>query len=241
MATEPAHYMNGQPEDFGDLFPATTPRQHCSIPANWTSPLTCQWIFRNSTVHLESQMLLLAGLTHRWFATFIDDDGRELKSTQNVLEERESLRWQIELFEPATRGSNTELEAMYECCRWASLMLLAVERLCAPMHIAAKHMRIRPSLTKRLRTTNLSNLWGTYRGLLFWVATICHFAFAERCFALLITTLFARFTQEAATLDCFSDITITPLKRLKQFESLCCRLESWNQDIVIHSRIPTRD
>ena len=141
----------------------------------------------------------------------------------NAQEERLNLRERIECFLPIPGTSNLEAEAMYESCRWASLMLLEVEKLSVPIYVAAKHVQIRPRLIKRLRMTDLSNLWGIRKGLLFWVAAICHFATAGQCFPLLTTTVFARFAPQMAMLDCCSDVAIKPLRRLKQFESLCCR------------------
>jgi hypothetical protein len=120
------------------------------------------------------------------------------------------------------RESTIEAEAMYECCRWGSLVLLAMEQLSVPIHVAAKHVRIQPRLVRRLRMTDLSNLWGVRRGLLFWVVTICHFATAKQCFPLLCTALLARFSQEIAMRECCAEIGIKPLRRLKQLESLCC-------------------
>lgn len=108
-------------------------------------------------------------------------------------------------------------------CRWASLMPLAVEKLRISIHVAAKHVRIRPRLIKRLRTTDLSNLWDARKGLLFWVVAICYSATAGQCFPLLTRTVFARFTPQMAMSDCCSEIAIKPLRRLKLFESSCCR------------------
>jgi hypothetical protein len=222
-AIEPANPLNTPLEDFGDLFPAAGPCEHCFIPANWISPLTCRWLDQTPETPVESQLLLLTGLTHRWLATFLDGDSHEVMPTQILLEERAKLRQKIVSFPPVAGSSHIESEAMYECCRWASLILLAVEKLRVPVHVAAKHVRIQPRLVRRLRMTDLANLWGIRKGLLFWVAATCHFATFGQCFPLLCTTLFARFTQEIAMLDYCSEIALKPLRRLKEFESLCCR------------------
>jgi hypothetical protein len=206
-----------------DLFPNTDPCENCSIPSQWISPLTCQWLEEFATIDAEIQMLLLAGLTHRWLATFFDKHGHGLMPTKQLLEERSSLRQTIERFLPMGKVSSMEAEAMYESCRWASLVLLNVEKLRIPIRVAAKHVRIQPRLIRCLRMTNLSNLWCNHKGLLFWVASICQFATAGQCFPLLCTTLYARFVQEIAMTDCCSEIAIKPLKRLKHFESLCCQ------------------
>jgi len=224
MAIEAGNPLN-TPGNVGDLFLATGPCENCSLPAEWTSPLTCQWFDETSTTYVETQMLLLAGLMHKWLSTFLDGDSQIKVPTQVLLEERTSLRDRIEGFVPVARTSNMEADAMYESCRWASLVLLAVEKLSVPIHVVAKHVRIRPRLITRLRITDLSNLWGTCKGLLFWVNAICHFATAGQCFPLLCETLFARFVQEVAMSDSCSEIAIKPLRRLKQFESLCCRSE----------------
>jgi hypothetical protein len=230
MAIEVANHLNAPVPDVGDLFPATNPCENCSIPVYWTSPLTCQWFDKTSGTYVEAQMMLLAELAHRWLATFFDRHIRGLVLNKDLLEERANLRQQMERIMPMARTTNTESEAMYECCRWASLMLLAVEKLSIPIHVAAKHVRIQPRLIRCLRMTDLANLWGIHKGLLFWVASICHFATDGVCFPLLSTTLFARFVHEIAMSDLPSEIAIKPLKRLKQFESLCCRPKPANQD-----------
>jgi len=167
-------------------------------------------------------MLLLAGLVHGWLATFLDRDSNRMVSSGELLEERASLRQRIEGFLPMARNSNVEAEARYECCRWASLILLAVDKLSIPILVAAKHVRFSPRLTQCLRMTDLPQLWGIRKGLLFWVTAVCHFATVGQCYPLLCTALLARFSQEFAMSDCCSETAIKPLRKLKQFESLCC-------------------
>ena len=223
MAIEAADHLYTPFDRVEDLFPPTNPCGSCSIPPQWRSPLTCQWLQEISTSHVETQMLLLAELTHRWLATFFDRDSCEVAPNRKAQEQLANLRERIERFSPTAGASNTEAEAMYESCRWASLMLLTVEKLSVPIHVAAKYVRIKPRLIKRLRMTDLSNLWRNRKGLLFWVAAVCHFATGGQCFPLLTTTVFARFAPQMAMLDCCSEIAIKPLRRLKLFESLCCR------------------
>ena len=207
--------------DVEDLFPAVNPCENCFIPHPWTSPLTCLWLHASTTTPPETPMLLLVHLVHRWLTTLLDRNGQGILPSAKLLEERRNLRRRIELFEPAPRDSN-EAEAMYECCRWASLILLTTEELSIPMCVAAKIVRIQPRLVTRLRTTNLSNFWGAHKGLLLWVVAICHVVTVNQCFPLLSTAMMARFAQEMAMSEYCSEIAIKPLKRLKQFESLCC-------------------
>jgi hypothetical protein len=222
-AIDSAHHFNTPFADVGKLFPATDSCGNCSIPAYWCSPLTCQWPDEPFETPPERQTLLLTGLTHGWLATFLDKDGEEIVITEALRENRAVLRQRIERFMPAEKGLSSETDSMYEACRWASLMLLAVEKHKIPMYLVAKVVRIRPRLVKRLRMTNLTDLWGTRRGLLFWVVTTCHFATAGECFPFLCSALLARCTQEMAMLGCCSEISVKPLRRLKLFESLCCR------------------
>jgi hypothetical protein len=225
MAIEAATHQNTPFSDAGELvFTSTDPCERCSIPLDWISPLACQWLDVTSTIYAEAQMLLLAGLVHEWLATYLDKGKCGLLPTKKLLEKRASLKHRIEVFIPLRGTSNIEEEAMYECCRWASLILLAVEKFKVPIHVAAKHVQIQPRLVRRLRMTDLSNLWGIRKGLLFWVAALCHFATAGQCFPLIFTTLLARLAQDIAMSDCYSEIAIKPLKRLRQFEILCCRL-----------------
>ncbi len=223
MAIETADHLHTPFDRVEDLFPPTNPCRSCSIPPQWRSPLTCQCVQEISAPYVETQMLLLAELTHRWLATFLDIDRCDMAPNLEAQEELANLRERIERFSLIAGASSTEAEAMYESCRWASLILLAVEKLSIPIHVATKYVRDKPRLIKRLRMTDLSNLWGNHKGLLFWVAAVCHFASAGQCFPLLTTALFARFAPQMATLDCCSEIAIMPLRRLKLFESLCCR------------------
>lgn len=222
MTIESANHMTTPLLDVRDFSTATVPSKHCSIPAHWTSPLTCQWLDETDTTPVERQMLLLATLVHRWLATFLGKDSNQFVPTEGLLQERASLRQLIEGFLPMAMNRNVEAEARYECCRWASSILLAVDKLSIPIHVAAKQVRISPRLTVCLRMTDLSQLWGNRRGLLFWVTIICHFATVGHCYNLLCTALLARFSQEIATSDCCSETAISPLTRLKRFESLCC-------------------
>ena len=222
MALESAHYLDTPLLEVGIQFPNTFPCVDCSLPAEWTSPLTCQWSAEKATSAIDKQMILLAGLMYKWLGTFLDGDCNTPVATKDLLQERSRLREGIEAFDPVSKTSCCEIEAMYECCRWASLVLLKVEKLSTPIYMAARYVRIQPRLTRRLRMTNLSNLWGNYRGLLFWVAAVCGFATAGQCFPLLCTTLLARMAQEIAMLECCPEVGIKALKRLKFFESMCC-------------------
>ena len=167
-------------------------------------------------------MLQLASLVHRWLATFLDCDSQRVVATTEVLDERSRLRQTIELFVPAAATSTSESAAMYECCRWASMIMLAVEKLGRPIHVTAKQIRLRPRLCRRLHQTNLTALWGKYKGLLFWVTAVCHFATAGQCFPLMGTALFAQISQELAMSELCEKLAIKPLKRLKGFERMCC-------------------
>lgn len=171
-------------------------------------------------------MLLLTRLVHKWLATFLDKDNHPLALTNELLQKRDALRQNIESFGPAARGFSVEAEAMYECCRRASSVLLAAERRHIPIYAAAKHVEGRPKLTKLFRQTDLANLWGNHRGLLFWVAATCQFATAGQCFPLLCTTLLARLVQELSMSSIYAEIAVNSLKRLKQFDYSCCYIES---------------
>jgi hypothetical protein len=222
MALEAANHLHTPLYSVDSLFPITEPCKTCAIPADWTSPLSCQWLHETSTENIETQTLLLAVLVSTWLRTFLDENSQIMIPSNKSLEERADLRMKIENSVLVVKKSNPEAVAMYECCRWASMILLAVEKLCIPIHLAAKQVRIRPKLVRRLRMTDLSSLWGNRKGLLLWVTITCQFSTAGQCFPLLCTTILARMTQEIAMSDCCSDIAIKPLKRLKTFESLCC-------------------
>ena len=222
--TEAGNHQNTTLEDLKGLFPTTDPcTDRCSFPAIWSSPLTCRWSNEtNSKTSTEAQMLSLADLTHQWLATFLDRDGQGRIATNELLEERTNLRRRIELLQPTSEMSSIEAEAMYESCRWATLILLSVEKLHIPIRVAPEYVADEPRLISRLRKTDLSSLWGCRKGLLFWIVAVCHFSSAGKCLPLLCTTLFAQFSQELAMSDACLEIAIKPLRRLKQFEILCC-------------------
>jgi hypothetical protein len=229
VAFDAANQLNTPLLNVESLFPAVAQCRSCSIPADWSSPLTCQWIRGISTAHAEAPMLLLAELVSAWLATFLTGDSQIIVPTKRLLENRTNLRQKIERCVPAAKTSNIEALAMFECCRWASMILLAVDKMGIPIHVAARHVRIQPRLVRRLRMTDLSTLWGSHKGLLFWVTATCYFATARQCFPLLCTTILAPFTQAMAMSDCCSEIVIKPLRRLKTFEGLCCDLGTPNQ------------
>ena len=225
MGVDAAHCPNTPLADVEKLFPTTRPCENCPIPPAWASPLTCKWVDNASTTQSGTQMLLLAGLMHRWLATFLDGDSHEMVATKPLLEERANLRQQIESFKPVAQTSTSEADSMYESCRWASLVLLAVGKQSIPIHIAGKQERLRPRLAKRLRMTDLSSLWGSHRGLLLWVMAVCYFVTAGKCFPLMCTTIWTRLGHEMAMSPYCSEIAIKQLKRLKTFESICCPTE----------------
>jgi len=104
-------------------------------------------------------MLLLTSLMHRWLATFLDEDGHRLMTTETLLEERAGLRQRVEQFEPMSRvTTSVETAAMYESCRWASLILLSVEKMRIPIHVVPKHVPDEPRLVASLRKMDLSYL-----------------------------------------------------------------------------------
>ncbi|KAL7794938.1 hypothetical protein V8C43DRAFT_321688 [Trichoderma afarasin] len=229
MAIGDADCLHTTPPEIKKLFSATTPCQGCTVPEQWISPLTplaSQWQEDSSTVYNESPLMLLTALMQKWLATFLDENDQLLPLTQELLQKRADLREKIESFAPATMKSNAEEEAMYECCRHVTSMLLTAEKLRIPIHAAAKHVESKLNLTKSFRQTDLTNLWGRHKGLLFWVAATCQFATASQCSPLLYTTLLARLVQELSMSDVYTEIALGSLKRLKQFESLCCYQES---------------
>lgn len=229
MAIGDADCLHTTPPEIKKLFSATTPCQGCTVPEQWISPLTplaSQWQEDSSTVYNESPLMLLTALMQKWLATFLDENDQLLPLTQELLRNRADLREKIETFAPAITKSSVEEEAMYECCRLVTSMLLTAEKLRISIHAASKHVESKINLTNSFRQTDLTNLWGRHKGLLFWVAATCQFATASQCSPLLYTTLLARLVQELSMSNIYTEIALASLKRLKQFESLCCYQES---------------
>ncbi|KAL7949265.1 hypothetical protein V8C42DRAFT_361842 [Trichoderma barbatum] len=222
IAIEAADFVYAPPADIGTLFPVTGSCQKYTVSEEWVSPLTCQWVEGASTAYNETQMLLLTRLVHKWFATFVDENNDPLTITNNILQRRAKLREEIESFGPAIMNANAEEEAMYECCRQVTSILLVAEKLRIPIYVATNHVESKPKLTKLFHQTNLANLWGRHKGLLFWVAATCQFATTGQCFPLLCTTLFARLVQELSMSNIYAEVAINSLRRLKQFESSYC-------------------
>ena len=102
-------------------------------------------------------MLSLTGLTHSRVATFFSEESYNTTPTPSTLEKRVRLRESLSRFPPIIKTSITT-EAMYAPCRWAGLMMLAVESLHILIHLAVQHVRIQPRLIKRLHTTNLAKI-----------------------------------------------------------------------------------
>jgi hypothetical protein len=241
MAMEPGFYHDTLFAGIEDLCLEPSSCKDPSFPSQWMSPLTYIWNVESSGQHVEASMLLLAKLMHSWLATFLDENNDHRVPNKDLLEERAALRQKVENFVPMARASNIEAESAYESCRWASLVLLAVEKLGIPIHVAAKIVCIQPRLVKRLRMTDLSDLWGARKGLLLWVVAICNFATAGQCFPILCGTLLARFTQVIAMSNYCSEIAIEPMRRLKQFESLCYCPERTSQVTGTLPQLPTQN
>ncbi|KAL7917986.1 hypothetical protein ACQKWADRAFT_324188 [Trichoderma austrokoningii] len=224
IALEAPNHLYTPLEDVEKLFPATDSSQQHAIPEDWMSPMTPQQANRTPVTHIEAQLLLLTSFTHKWLSTFLGVDNAILSLTDEILQERAVLYQRIKSFEPATEVNYSEAEAMYECCRRISLVLLAVAKEHIPIHAAVKHMEEKPNITKLLRMTDLPSLWGNHKGLLFWVAITVQFATARQCFPLLSTTLLAPLVQELSMSKVCAEVAVSSLKRLKIFENLCCGL-----------------
>ncbi|KAL6886844.1 hypothetical protein GGI43DRAFT_275340 [Trichoderma evansii] len=224
IALEATDHLYTPLKDVEKLFPAIGSCQQNAIPEEWISPITYQQADKSPATHIESQLLLLISLIHKWLLTFLDKDSTVLTLTDEVLRERATLCQRIESFEPATENSSNETEIIYECCRRVSLIFLTVAKRNIPIHVAAKHVQNRPKITKLLRMTDLTGLWGNHKGLLFWVAATVQFATARQCFPLLSTTLLAPLVQELSMSKACAEAAVNSLKRLKTFESLCCGL-----------------
>lgn len=224
IALEAIDHLYTQLEDVEKLFPTIGSCQQYAIPEEWMSPIIYQQADKTPATHVEAQLLLLTSLLNKWLSTFLDKDNGILTLTDEVLQERAALRQRIESFEPATGNGSSETEIIYECCRRISLILLIVAERNIPIHAAAQHVENKPNITKLLRMTDLPGLWGNYKGLLFWVAVTVQFATAKQCFPLLSTTLLAPLVQELSMSTACAEAAVNSLKRLKKFESLCCRL-----------------
>jgi hypothetical protein len=209
-------------QDVERLFPAISSSQQYAIPEEWMSPITHEQADKTPKTHIEAQLVLLTNLVYQWLSTFLDKDSAILATTEEILQERAALRQRIKSFEPAAESGSSETEIIYECCRRVGLILLAVAERNMPIHSAARHVENKPSLTKLLRMTDLSGLWGSRRGLLFWIAVTVQFATARQGFPLLSTTLLAPLVQELAMSKASTEAAVNSLKRLKVFESLCC-------------------
>lgn len=222
IALEATDHLYTPLEDVDKLFPTISSYQQCAIPDEWTSPITHQQADTIPTTRIEAQLLLFTNLVHMWLSTFLDKENAMSALTDEILQKRAAIRQRIESFEPATENGSSDTEIIYECCRRAGLILLAVAERKMPFHVAAKHVENKPSITKLLRMTDLPGLWGNRKGLLFWVAATLQFATARQCFPLLSTTLLAHLVQELSMSTACAEAAVNSLKRLKMFESLCC-------------------
>jgi hypothetical protein len=187
----------------------------------WKSPLSIRWHDIHARTCLETPIAALGRLMHSWVATFLDETNREVDPTEMVLRRRLDLRGEIEHFIGVVVPVKNAETAMLACCQWATSIMLKVDRHSIPISKAAQMTRMRPRLVGCLRLTNLSNMWDDRRGMLFWVAAICHRATAGQCFPLLTTALQARFAHVMALSERYHAIGITSLTRLYLFERRC--------------------
>jgi hypothetical protein len=188
----------------------------------WMSPMTTWWLDQQARTCLETPERALGRMLWSWVATFLLEDGQPCPVTSEVLEKRQCLRREIEHFIGVKIQVKNAQTAMLACCQWAATIMLKVDRHRMSISDAAFDTPIKPRLVTCLRMTDLSSLWDSNRGMLFWVVTICHRATAGRCFPLLSSALLARFAHESALSEHYHDVALIPLSRLDTFESLSC-------------------
>lgn len=187
----------------------------------WTSPFTAEWLDESAETGVETLTDVLGRLMHGWIATFLDKDDEAIESTEQILRQR--LWFRHKLCQHMEKDTVRMPEgAVYASCRWAASLILKAEQLRVSFYVAAQEITMQPRLVKCLRMTDLVNLWGNQRGLLFWVTSVCHLATSEHCYPLLSTGLYAQFAHEMALTEEIYERGLKPLKRLRKFEEICC-------------------
>jgi hypothetical protein len=167
-------------------------------------------------------MLALGRMMHAWIATFLDSDNSTVEDAWLLLEERLRLGRKIEHFVGVAVTVTDAETAMLSCCQWAAMVMLKSDRHRLSLWEAARQTPTRPRLVTTLRMTDLGNLWGPYKGMLYWVVSVCHRSTSGRCFPLLTTALLSRLAHVLALSEHYAAIGLTPLTRLAEFEHMCC-------------------
>lgn len=197
-----------------ELFSAPCPADAC-----WSSPIfgsSTSLQSRPENTQLQSRCLELAVAVRDWFKQYKKSRRRmpnELDFVRGRLEHKLSARYQIESF-----GGSIEAFAVYDSCYIAaSLMTEASDRSCS-LAAAAAFVPRAAELPSILKRTDLIHLWGELRGMLYWVALICHIISRRSRGRKISTFILAHFTQVFAS---SSDIPIaaalTPIKELLEY------------------------
>ncbi|KPI45034.1 uncharacterized protein AB675_2290 [Cyphellophora attinorum] len=189
---------------------------------DWLSPLATEWNDLKARTCLETPMHALGRMMQAWLATFLDSDHTSKEDAWLLLEERLRLGRKIEHFVGVAVTVTGAETAMLSCCQWAAMVMLKSDRHRISLWQAARQTPTRPRLVTTLRMTDLGTLWGPYKGMLYWVVSVCHRSTSGKCFPLLTTALLSRLAHVLALSEQYEAIGLTPLTRLAEFEHMCC-------------------
>lgn len=189
---------------------------------SWASPLTTQLIDdAHCFIITEPPITALPRLIRAWISTFLDHNDLSVQPAPTILHKRLELRHSLESFVLHSDPIVTSETAVFACCWWAASVMLNAEKSQISLADSADRIHMQPRLTKCLRATDLANLWGARKGLLFWVVSVCHVVTTDRCLPLLTTALYAHFAHEMALDLSLCRAGVLQLRKLRAFDKLC--------------------
>lgn len=192
----------------------------CAVDPAWFSPIYCPFgIYtgpRSSCNTVEKHLVILVKGVQNWLITFINPKrGDILGQRYQRLQELQAL---LANESPIYQPSSHQTLPIYNACRLTAKVMLEVEARHISLCYAAEMIPEALMLPELLRQTDFTNLWGDFKGLLYWVATICHITAPRKHCRLTSTTILAHVTHSVSISNCAIEAVVGPIQTLLKFE-----------------------
>lgn len=192
----------------------------CAVDPAWYSPIYCPFgIYtgpRSSYNVVEKHLLILVQGVQNWLITFIFPRRRDILGERyQRLQELQAL---LANGSPVNQPSLHQTLPIYNACRLTAKVMLEVEARQLSLCYAAEIIPDALMLPELLRQTDFTNLWGDFKGLLYWVATICHITAPRKHCRLTSTTILAHVTHSVSISNCAIEAVVGPIQTLLKFE-----------------------
>lgn len=189
----------------------------------WNSPLYCPGgkytPVRAARNVVESHLHSLVQSAQDWLAISSFGDPSNPAQLKERRLKQESLQALL-TNDPVSKQPgfhNCDALSIYKACTLTTRIMLHAEARNLPLSYIADTIPEASELSALLRKTDLTNLWGDYKGLLYWVTIICHVTAPRNQFRLTSTTVLAHSSQVFATSHCLLDAALAPLQMLLRF------------------------